>query len=181
MLNSLPLIIVMISSLFLAVYCVDFHKENILSTVNMDKKSTEPVSVKIEKNLITEEVKVIDSQEEVYVESLAVEDTNESSKVEDKIENESLSEIVVEKNKPTEMDKKVEREQFIIEQKELVTKVEPVEEEAKVITEMKSEPAVVEKVKESVKEKVVSEYSEGYKLDDLEKMIMEELNKGNKD
>jgi hypothetical protein len=181
MLNSLPLIIVMISSLFLAFYCVDSHKENILSTVNMDKKNLEPVSVKIEKNLITEEVKVIDSQEEVYVESLAVEDTNESSKVEDKIENESLSEIVVEKNKPTEMDKKVEREQFIIEQKESVTKVVPVEEEAKVVTEMKSEPAVVEKVQESVKEKVVSEYSEGYKLDDLEKMIMEELKKGNKD
>jgi hypothetical protein len=75
----------------------------------------------------------------------------------------------------------VEREQFIIEQKESVTKVVPVEEEAKVVTEMKSEPAVVEKVQESVKEKVVSEYSEGYKLDDLEKMIMEELKKGNKD
>jgi hypothetical protein len=172
MLNSLPLIIVMISSLFLAFYCVDSHKENILSTVNMDKKNLEPVSVKIEKNLITEEV---------YVEALAVEDTNESSKVEDKIENESLPKIVVEKSKPTEMDKKVEREQFIIEQKESVTKVVPVEEEAKVVTEMKSEPAVVEKVQESVKEKVVSEYSEGYKLDDLEKMIMEELKKGNKD
>jgi hypothetical protein len=164
MLNSLPLIIVMISSLFLAFYCVDSHKENILSTVNMDKKSTEPASVNIEKNLTTEEVKVIAPIEKVYVEVLAVEDTNESSKT-DKVENKSHSEIVIEESKPLEMDKKEEVEKFVMEQKEPEIKVEPIDVEPKSV----------------VKEKVISEYSEGYKLDDLEKMILDELNKGNKD
>jgi len=122
MLNSLLLIIVIVSSLFLAFYCVDTHKDNIVTLMNMDEKSMELVSVKVEENLTKEEVKVIEPVKKVYVEVLAMEDINETNQI--------------------------------------VEEVEP---------------------KETIDDKVTSKYSEESKLDDLEKMIMEELKKGNKD
>ena len=124
MLNNLPLIVVMILSLFLALYCVDSHKEKILATVNID-----------EKNITNQEV---ESAEKVYVEVLSVVDTNKTSKILDEIVKDS---VVVENSQVSEKVKEVEK----------------------------------------VEEKTLSEYSEGYKLDDLEKMIMDELKKGNKD
>ena len=87
MLNSLPLIIVIISSLFLAFYCVDFHKDNIVTLVNKDKKSIEPVLARVEENLTKEEVKVLEPTksaepiEKVYVEVLAVDDKNETKEL----------------------------------------------------------------------------------------------------
>ena len=119
MLNNLPLIIVTILSLFLAFYCVDSHKSNILSMVNTNQKNMEPILLKVEENLSKQKVK---SLEKVYVEVLAIKDINETE----------------------------------------------------------SQVQVVEKLEE-VKVKVESEYSEGYKLNDLEKMILEELKKGNKE
>ena len=124
MLNNLPLIVVMILSLFLAFYCVDSHKEKILATVNID-----------EKNITNQEV---ESAEKVYVEVLAVEDANKTNKILDEIVKGS---VVVENSQVSEKVKEIEK----------------------------------------VEEKTLSEYSEGYKLDELEKMIMDELKKGNKD
>ena len=124
MLNNLPLIVVMILSLFLAFYCVDSHKEKILAKVNID-----------EKNITNQEV---ESAEKVYVEVLAVVDSNKTNKILDEIVKES---VVVENSQVSEKVKEVEK----------------------------------------VEEKTLSEYSEGYKLDELEKMIMDELKKGNKD
>jgi len=132
MLNKLPLIVVMILSLFLAFYCVDSHKNNIHSIVNRDKKTIEPVILK--------------QVEKVYVEVLAVEDKNKRSKIVEEIKEASS----------------VIKESLVIDEVEIVEKTEPQE-------------------KIEVKEELLSEYSEGYKLDDLEKMIMEELQKGNKD
>lgn len=132
MLNKLPLIVVMILSLFLAFYCVDSHKNNIHSIVNRDKKTIEPVILK--------------QVEKVYVEVLAVEDKNKTSKIVEEIKEASS----------------VIKESLVIDEVEIVEKTEPQE-------------------KIEVKEELLSEYSEGYKLDDLEKMIMEELQKGNKD
>jgi len=117
MLNNLPLIIVTILSLFLAFYCVDSHKSNILAMVNPNQKNMEPILLKVEENLSKQKVK---SLEKVYVEVLAIKDINETE----------------------------------------------------------SQVQVVEKLEEV---KVESEYSEGYKLNDLEKMILEELKKGNKE
>ena len=124
MLNNLPLIVVMILSLFLAFYCVDSHKEKILFTVNID-----------EKNITNQEV---ESAEKIYVEVLAVIDSNKTNKILDEIVKES---VVVENSQVSEKVKEVEK----------------------------------------VEEKTLSEYSKGYKLDELEKMIMDELKKGNKD
>ena len=159
MLNSLPLIIVMISSLFLAFYCVDSHKDNIVTLVNMDEKSIESVSVKVEENLTKQEVKVLEPAEDVYVEVLAVEDINDTSKIVEKVE--SKSEIVVEESIPVEVEKvEIVKEVKSIKNVEVIEEVEP---------------------KKAIDDKVTSEYSEGYRLDELEKMIMEELKKGNKD
>jgi hypothetical protein len=161
MLNSLLLIIVMVSSLFLAFYCVDFHKDNIATLVKKEKKSMAPILVEVEKNLTKEKVKVVepaesvDAIEKVYVEVLAVDDKNETSKIVEKIE--SKSETVVEENTPV-----------------VIEKVE-------VIKEVKSIKKEKVNDKKTIDEPIASEYSEGYKLDDLEKMIMEELKKGNKD
>jgi len=154
MLNKLPLIIVMILSLFLAFYCVDTHKDNIVKIINTDKEN-------IEENLSNQEVKVSKISEKVYVEVLATEDTvdtNESSKIVEKAEKEIIPEPVVE-------------EKVIIDIKEVEVKTVKVDEPKSIVKE-------VEKAQE---DKVVSENDEGYKLDDLEKMIMEELKKGNKD
>ena len=167
MLNSLPLIIVIISSLFLAFYCVDSHKENIVTTLNIDEKSMEPVSVKLEENLTKQEVRNIESVEEVYVEVLAVEDTNESSKIVEKTEDKSVSEVVVEDSKPTAVE-------VDIKEVEVTPIIEPK-------IESKPKEVQIEEVEKTINEEEISEYSEGYKLDDLEKMIMEELKKGNKD
>lgn len=134
MLNSLSLIIVMILTLFLAFYCVDSHKKDILAMVNTDKKSIKLVSVNVEENLSKEAVKDVNPIEKVYVEVLAKkEEQNESQSVIDTVE-------------PA-----------------------PVKVEVKTKQEL------------STKDKKTSEYSEGYKLDDLEKMIREELKKGNKE
>jgi hypothetical protein len=152
----------MILSLFLAFYCVDSHKVNILSTLNRDKQIAEPISMKTEENITIK-------SDEIYVEVLAVEDTNESSK-RDKVE-----------NKSTKIDQKVAVEQENIEKKEPEIKVEPIKDESKVIKELSSKSLEVKEVRKSVDEKVISEYSEGYKLDELEKMIRDELNKGMED
>ncbi len=144
MLNSLSLIIIMILTLFLAFYCVNSHKENILIMVNSNKNSIKSVSVNVEENLSQEAVKDVKPIEKVYVEVLAEKETNESQKVTEKVA-----------PAPIEIEQKVEE-------------VEPIEKEK-----------VIEKVKTN--DKKISEYSEGYKLDDLEKMIREELKKGNKE
>jgi len=184
MLNNLPLIIVMILSLFLAFYCVDSHKDNIVSMVNMDEKNIEPATIKREENSSTSQMEIVESVEQVYVEELAVEDTNKSSKIVEKTEEKSLSEVVVEDSKPTEVEVKVD-EQVIVDVKEvevevIVPTIEP-EIESMPVIEMKPEEVKEEEIDKTVNEQVTSEYSEGYKLDDLEKMIMEELKKGNKD
>jgi hypothetical protein len=163
MLNKLPLIIVMILSLFLAFYCVDTHKDNIVKTINRDKEN-------IEENLSNQEVKVNEISEKVYVEVLATEDTvdtNESSKIVEKAEKEIIPEPVVE-------------EKIIIDIKEVEVKTVKVDEPKSIVEKAEIE---VEKVQEekAQEDKVVSENDEGYKLDDLEKMIMDELKKGNKD
>ncbi len=164
MLNSLSLIIIMILTLFLAFYCVDTHKENILTMVNIDKNSIKSVSIN-EENLSQEAIKDVKPIEKVYVEVLAEEETNESQ-------------TVIEKVAPLGL---IETEQEI----EEVERVESTIEESIVnsIKEATVESVEKEKVIEKVKtnDKKISEYSEGYKLDDLEKMIREELNKGNKE
>ena len=152
MLNSLPLIVVMILSLFLAFYCVDSHKENILSVVNQNEK---PVQGDVEKDL-----KNVQTVEKVYVEELALDDTNKSIKKEDEIIEESRS---LEKIESVEVEPIVKPESTEVES---IKKVEVIEE-------------VVDK--KDVNVKTAAEYSENYELDDLEKMILEELEKGNKE
>lgn len=148
MLNNLLLIIVMILSLSLAFYCVDSHKNNILSMVHTEVNTNE-------KNLTKQEITPIKPIEKIYVEELAVEDENKISKPEPQT---------------TEKVKKV------------IEKIEPQE---KIIPIAKTVP--IEKIeykaerKSAVKNKTVSEYDEGYKLDELEKTILEELKKENKD
>ncbi len=143
MLNSLLLIIVMILTLFLAFYCVDSHKKDILAMVNTDKKSIKLVSVNVEENLSKEAVKVVNPIEKVYVEVLAKEEQNESQAV--------------------------------------IETVEPAPVKVEVKTVIEEEVSVKTKQELSTKDKKTSEYSKGYELDDLEKMIREELKKGNKE
>jgi len=63
MLNTLLLISVLILSLFLPFYCIDFHKNTILSIVNMEKNNNEEEVVTIEDASTQKSV--------VYVEELA--------------------------------------------------------------------------------------------------------------
>ena len=149
MLNSLSLLIIMILTLFLAFYCVDSHKENILTLVNTDTNSIEP-AVNVEENLSKEAIKIVKPSEKVYVEVLAEEEANESQIVNNE------PQTVVEKVAPVVTKTKEELPVKFIEE-------DKVTEEARTT------------------DKKISEYSEGYQLDDLEKMIKEELKKGKKD
>ena len=161
MLNNLSLIIVMILSLFLAFYCVNSHKDNIVKIAKIDKENRD-------KNLSNQDVNVIEVSEKVYVEALVTEDnidTNESNKIEEKTENQAIIEPLID-------------EKVIIKEKEETAKSIKVD-TSKVIEKVKPKEPIVEK--KVVEEKVVSENSTGYELDELEKMIMEELKKGNKD
>ena len=178
MLNNLLLTVIMILSLSLAFYCVDFHKENILTMVNTDKESIKPIVIHEDENLSKEAVKVVKSSEKIYVEVLAREDKNESQIVikeaiptkQVKIE----SKAVIEKIEP-----QIKIKPHVIEK----IKVEPVE-EIKVVAE-KTEPQekieVKQESKKSSKNETVSEYSDAYKLDDLEKKMLEELKKEKRD
>jgi len=169
MLNSLSLIIIMVLTLFLAFYCVDTHKEYILTMVNSDKNSIKSVSVNVEENLSKEAVKNVKPIEKVYVEVLAEKEQNESQTVTEKVapvsieieQEQNESQVVIEEVAPAPV--KIEQDVEIVE-----PAVETIEKE-KVIEEVKTN------------NKKISEYSEGYKLDDLEKMIREELKKGNKE
>ena len=134
MFNSLPLIVVIILSLFLVFYCLDEHKSSILSLIDVDKERVVGIvpEEKPQKVIIaeTEVIKEMKHEEAIYVEMLAVD---------------------VEKNETIKEHKEV-----------LPTKVEP-------ISETETE------------ESKLSESTKGYALDDLEKMILEELKKGKKD
>ena len=141
MLNNLPLIIVMILSLSLTFYCVDSHKNNIVTMVDLD-----------DKQITNQKITPLEPPKKVYVEVLAVNDENETNKTEPQITEELKEEPIVEN---------------------IVNIIEPTE--TKEIVEIKVE------IKKPVDDEIISEYSEGYKLDKLEKMIEEELKKGNKD
>jgi hypothetical protein len=161
MLNNLSLIIVMILSLFLAFYCVNSHKDNIVKIAKIDKENRD-------KNLSNQDVNVIEVSEKVYVEALVTEDnidTNESNKIEEKTENQAIIEPLIDE-KVIIKEKEETAKSIKVDTSTVIEKVEP------------KEPIVEKKV---VEEKVVSENSTGYELDELEKMIMEELKKGNKD
>ena len=152
MLNRLPLIMVVILSLFLAFYCVDSHKENILTILNIDKKNNmESISLKVEENLTRKTIKSIKPIEKLYVEVLAIDNKNESNKTVDKIK--STSETVIDEVLSIELETEIEN-------------TEPIKK--------------VETLK-GHKTQIISEYSKDYKLDDLEKMVLEELKKGNED
>jgi hypothetical protein len=122
MLNSLPLILIMILSLFLAFYCVDSHKDNIVKVVDLNEKNI---------------------SKEVYVEVLAIEDKNES----DQISIEAISQIIK-------------------------------------VTKFKSQSLskdIIENNSTNEIKKVVPENTKEYELDELERIIKEELNKESKD
>ncbi len=123
MLNTLSLIFVLILSLFLPFYCVDFHKDTILSIVNVEENSN------------AEQVQTIeDASTEKRVQH--VEELAQNSE-----ENATVEEVEV---VPT-------------------TETLPLKEEELVVKE------------------AVLESSKNHDLDDLEKLILDELNNIKKD
>jgi len=136
MLNTLSLIFVLILSLFLPFYCIDFHKDTILSIVNVEENSNGEQVQTIEHASTEKRVQ--------YVEELA-KDSEKNATVE-KVEVLPKTETVPLKEEANIM----------------VDKIEPTEEE----------PVLKETVLES---------SKNHALNDLEKLILDELNNAKKD
>ena len=141
MLNTLSLIFVLVLSLFLPFYCVDFHKDTILSIVNVEENSN------------GEEVQTIDNvsleKGAPYVEELA----------KDSEENVTAEEVEV-----------VSKREILPLKEEVNTTVEKIESIVKESVE-----------KEQVVKKEVSQSSTNHDINDLEKLILDELNNRKKD
>jgi hypothetical protein len=168
MLKSLPLIVVILLSIFLAFYCVGFHKDTILSILKIEEnRTTQPVIEESSNKVVSVETEIVGVEENQTVNCVDVGvESKDSLKREEDSAKESLYveslavEAVSEKVTPSVEVLQVEEKKEVAEDVPLV--VEPIK---------KSKVEVVD-------DKEVSESTKGYALDELEKMILEELKNG---